>query len=319
MNALHARNEWFSLHRRPRRRNTNGNNLNVSRAMKLASDGQYSRAMRAISNSPMADINSGDVLQKLKDLHPTPTEPIRQISRNQLPPTPEITEAEVLRAARSMNPASAPGPDCFSPRLIRLLAFTSISPQAGVTGLGALTNLVRRLAKGNLPHKTLPLFAAATLLPIKPRPHKIRPIAIGQALRRLTTKVLLGPALADTRDYFAPCQLANGVSAGADAIVHDVRMKIKRYGKGEKHVLVAVDASNAFNCFSRQQMLDLLPSKAPSLAAFINMVYGLSSPHSFLHAPKNHPRLSTAKKEHSRVILPVCCCSPCAFSLLSNA
>lgn len=62
-------------------------------------------------------------------------------------PTPEITESEVLRAARSMNPKSAPGHDY---RLIILLPFTPISQEGGVIELGTFKKLVCRPAKGNL-------------------------------------------------------------------------------------------------------------------------------------------------------------------------
>lgn len=276
--ALRGRQDWETMNRRPKRANNNPRSHNLTRAMRLASEGQYSRAVRSLCHSPIADLSSPDVLGKLQDLYPKPPAEIVPIPAHNLPSPPEITESEVLKAARGMNPTSAAGPDRFSPRLIRLLAFTNISPQAGVTGLSALANLVRRLAKGSLPEQTLPLFSAATLLPIQPKPGKIRPIAIGNSLRRLVTRVLLDPALVDTREFFAPEQLANGVCAGMDSIVHDIRMHMNRKGRREEYVFVSIDASNAFNVFSRQQLLDIIPSKAPSLAAFVNMIYGRSAP-----------------------------------------
>ena len=121
-----------------------------------------------------------------------------------------------------MNPNAAAGPDHMSPRLLHLLVNSEVSPKAGVTGLSALTRLVARLASGNIPDQSLPLLAAATLLPICPKPNKIRPIAIGQALRRLVTKAPLPKALGETRSFLAPQQLANGIPSAMDAIVHDV-------------------------------------------------------------------------------------------------
>lgn len=155
----------------------------------------------------------------------------------------------------------------------------------------ALTNHVRRLARGELPNETLPLLTAATLLPIQPQPGKTRPIAIAQALRRLATKTLLGPALADTRDYLAPCQLANDIAAGMDSIVYEIRMKVNRFGREDKHAFVAIDASNAFKNLSRQQLLDLLPDKALSLAAFINMVYARIPPTLIIPSSSSNPRI----------------------------
>ena len=128
-----------------------------------------------------------------------------------LPPSPhpwppEITEQQVLQAFRRLNPKSAAGLDRMSPKLLHPLANTTISPEAGVTGLSALTNLFNRLARGSLLLRTTPLARAATLLPLHPRPGKIRPIAIGKSLRRLATKVLLQAAIEDTREHLARSQ-----------------------------------------------------------------------------------------------------------------
>lgn len=70
----------------------------------------------------------------------------------------------MLRAASSMNPYSTGGPESFSPRLLRLLALTSISPEAGVTGLSALNRLFWRLGRGDIPDQTV-LLIFATLIP----------------------------------------------------------------------------------------------------------------------------------------------------------
>ena len=130
-----------------------------------------------------------------------------------------------------MNPTSAAGPDHLSPRLLQFLALTSVSPEAGVTGLSALTRLVQRLVSGDLPDRTVPLLAASTLIPLQPHPDKIRPIAVRQALRRLVTNVLLPAVIDDTRDRLSPGQLANVVPSGMDAIVHDFRMLMRRHGR----------------------------------------------------------------------------------------
>lgn len=121
-----------------------------------------------------------------------------------LRPAPDITKGQVLRAARPLNPTPAPGPDRLSPHLLQLLARTSVSPEDGVTRLSVLTHLVQRLTSGDIPKITMPLLAASTPIPIQPRPGKFRPIAIGQALRRLLTKVLLPASNEDTRDRFLP-------------------------------------------------------------------------------------------------------------------
>lgn len=275
--ARQAELDWDVRHSRQRQRSDPARRR-ISRAMGMAADAQYGRAMRALTDKPLPDLQEETTRTSLTALHPTPAVPTQALSRTDLPPTPDITEGQVLRAARSLNPTSAAGPDRLSPRLLQLLARTTVTPEAGVTGLSALTRLVRRLARGDIPDSTAPLLAASTLIPLQPRPGKLRPIAVGQALRRLVTKVLLPAAIDDTRDRLAPEQLANGVPSGMDAIVHDCRMLLARHGRNPNYVLVSVDAQNAFNSFSRQSMLNRLTLETPSLAHFLNLIYGRTVP-----------------------------------------
>ena len=207
-----------------------------------------------------------------------PRAPVLPMYLHDLPPMAEIEESTVRTAVRSLHPHSAPGPDVMTLRLLHLLVTSPITPLAGVTGLSALTNLVRILASGNLPHQTIPLLSAATLLPLNSRPGKIRRIAIGQVLRRVVMKTLLPAAIEDTREYLHPIQKANGIGAGLDAIMHDTRMITDRNACKTDFVIVSIDASNVFIWCSRQRFLDALPQFAPSLARFCNQIYAGSAP-----------------------------------------
>ena len=198
----------------------------AARAMRLSSQAQYGRAMRTFTNSPLADLNDPATSARLQALHPTSPVPVVPLPPSARPRPPEVTEEEVLRAVRRLNPNSAAGPDRMSPKLRHLLAHSPVSPGAGVTGLSALINLVCRLARGSLPPCTIPLASAAKLLPLQPRPGKIRLIAIGQALRRPFTKVLRPAAIDDCRDHLVPEQMTNGIPNGIGAIIHDARMLV---------------------------------------------------------------------------------------------
>ena len=67
--------------------------------------------------------------------------------------------------------------------------------------------------------------------------------------------------------------MANGILNGIGAIVHDARMLVRRHGKDAHYVRVSIYASNAFNIFSRKNVLDQLPTRAPSLSRYLDMVY----------------------------------------------
>lgn len=73
--------------------------------------------------------------------------------------------------------------------------------------------------------------------------------------------------------------MANGVPSGGEAIVHRVRELMDEFGGNNDYVAVSVDAANALNDYSRQQMLNLLVDWVPSLARFINLLYGGEAPY----------------------------------------
>lgn len=138
--------------------------------------------------------------------------------------------------------------------------------------------LVGWLARGIIPEVSLRFLATATLLPLQPRPDKIRPIAVGQCLRRPTIKVLLRAALSDSRNFPSPEKLANGILSAMDGIFYGARMLSERHGSDSLYVMTLIDARNGFNNCSRQAMLDTLPIRAPSLAHFINAMYARTIP-----------------------------------------
>lgn len=166
-----------------------------------------------------------------------------------------------------------------------------------------MTRLVQRHARWDVPDQTAPLPAASTLIPLQPRPDKMQPTAVGQALRRLVTKVHLPSAIEDNRDRPLPEELANAVPSGMDAIVHDCRMLMIRYGRESNYVMVSVDARNAFNSFSRQSLLDRLPLRTPSLTRFLNVIYGSTVPDLIL--PSNR-RFLMQSKEGTQQGEPAC-------------
>ena len=101
-------------------------------------------------------------------------------------------------------------------------------------------------------------------------------------------------AIEDTRDRPLPVQLANRVPSGMDSIIHDCRMLMSRHGHDPNHVRVSVDATNAFNCFSRQHILGRLTMQTPSLARFLNLIYGHTIPHLIL--PSSPPTIMRSEE-----------------------
>ena len=90
--------------------------------------------------------------------------------------------------------------------------------------------------------------------------------------------MLLQATIEDTRKHLALEQIENGVPNGIDAIVRDTRMLFRRRGHDPQYNMVSIDASNAFNNFSRKAVLRTLPKRAPSLSRYLDMSYCRTPP-----------------------------------------
>lgn len=207
--AHETRQLWYD-HRPPRRSKPLSPTRRAGRSMRLSSEAQYIRAFRTLTNDPIADLEASSTITALSASHHAPTSPIIPLAFVSLPLAPDITESSALRAIKRVNPTNAAGSDSLLPRLFHLLVDSKVSPEAGDVGLSYLTRLAHRLSGRDFPDAAIPTIAAATLIPVRPRPDETRPIAIGQALQRLVTKVLLLPPLADTEEYLRPQKILNG-------------------------------------------------------------------------------------------------------------
>jgi hypothetical protein len=70
-----------------------------------------------------------------------------------------------------------------------------------------LTAVVNLLVQGHACSSIMPLLAGAGLVAL-PKPSKgVRPIAIGELLRRLTAKCLMHEVRADAKTYLWPAQV----------------------------------------------------------------------------------------------------------------
>ena len=104
----------------------------------------------------------------------------------------------------------------------------------------------------------------------------IRPIAIGNTLRRLVAKLACMSVREEIGEYFRPHQLGFGTQKGCETIIHTVRTFIDQNSDSNK-ILVKIDFKNAFNCIERDSMLQVIKEKVPKLYPFLWQSYRNSS------------------------------------------
>jgi hypothetical protein len=64
------------------------------------------------------------------------------------------------------------------------------------------------------------VFSSATLIPIYKKNGSIRPVAIGETIRRLVSKCAMNHAAAKAARLLGPLQLGVGVKNGCEAQIH---------------------------------------------------------------------------------------------------
>ena len=100
-----------------------------------------------------------------------------------------------------------------------------------------------------------------------------RPIAIGEALRRLTAKCLCHAVKEPAQTYLSPLQVGCGSKLGAEIAFHSIRRWCAQNVGSQEKVLLKVDFSNAFNCVSRTAVLAETQEHLPGLMRWVEWCY----------------------------------------------
>ena len=106
--------------------------------------------------------------------------------------------------------ASGAGPSKPSPDHLRE-ALRGITPMKLEYLIKAITDTVNLLAAGKVIHNIAQYFCGANLYPLKKKDGGIRPILVGETLRRLVSKCLNSSVKKEAEMLFSPTQLAVGV------------------------------------------------------------------------------------------------------------
>lgn len=104
----------------------------------------------------------------------------------------------------------------------------------------------------------------------------IRPIAVGNTLRRLVAKIVGRRIQHALGERLRPKQLGYGTKGGAEAIVHAARSFVEE-DSAEVRVFLKLDFRNAFSCLRRDVLLNAVKLNAPEFYAYFWQSYRQSS------------------------------------------
>ena len=150
------------------------------------------------------------------------------------------------------------------------------SEQTGMSFIDHLTSLVNLFLSGKALPSFAPFMSSANLIPLlKKDGASIRPIAIGEVLRRLISKCCVRRVNSAASSYLQPLQLGVSVRYGAEAILHSFNRLIRDETRcDENTVLALVDFSNAFNRVNRNSILREVFQHFPQLFGWTQYSYG---------------------------------------------
>ena len=92
-------------------------------------------------------------------------------------------------------------------------------------------------------------YIACRLIPLEKKPTGVRPIGIGEVLRRIIGKAIIAEIKPELAESAGGLQLCAGQKSGCEAAAHAMA---DIFSEEETDAVLLVDASNAFNSLNRK-------------------------------------------------------------------
>jgi hypothetical protein len=143
--------------------------------------------------------------------------------------------------------------------------------------LEQMTALVNLLAKGEAPASIAADLAGANLIALAKPDGGVRPIAVGETLRRIVGKCLCAEVKEQAHSYFWPLQIGVTTKLGTKVGAQTAQQWLTRNGNDTDRVLVTIDFENAFNTVDRGAFLEQVRQRCPELSRWAEWCYSAPS------------------------------------------
>ena len=250
---------------RRREKSTSASSINIRRAKSAVQDAQYSKAITSNGLATPSSVVISEMLNK----HPQAPPP--SLPTDSVPSPTKLPKSAIMRGVKSFSRGSVPGPSGLRPSHLRE-AVGCPSPDRANSILSSLTRFTNLLAAGQSPSSILPHLCGASLFAIRKKSDGLRPIAVGEVLRRLTSKCLANAAHQSAFSSLTPLQLGVCVKGGCEAIIHAASHLMSSSSINLRWTLL-LDFNNAFNRINREAMFGEFCRRIPSLSAWMESCY----------------------------------------------
>jgi len=180
-----------------------------------------------------------------------------------------VTEAMMMEAVVDFK-NTAPGPSGLSPTHLK----DALEAPESKHLRRELLRFVHLLMSGHVHPRAMKYFGRAVLMP-KPHKHgRLRPIAIGETLRRLVARCAL--KCAPARRAIAglpPLQCGLGVPRATSTVAIGLQQLVHAGGPIGNWAILKIDVRNAFNCIRRPKIREVVQREVPELSSFVHMTH----------------------------------------------
>ena len=178
-----------------------------------------------------------------------------------------IDEQAVLKAA--LRTKGSAGPSGMDSELYRRVLCSKNFNANGKALREEIATLAKNIATKSYHPSLLEPYVASRLIPIDKNPG-IRPIGVGEVLRRIVGKVISQNLKEDICDAAGPLQSCASHGAGAEAAIHSMRSIFEQEATD---AVLLIDAANAFNRMNRAVALHNIQYLCPPIATYLLNTY----------------------------------------------
>ena len=244
--------------------------------------GKVGEAMRFI-NSEDATLGVHDISDEVKDIllqkHPI----AKQADEDIIPPNEwtepqqviyeEIDGESVYRAAKKLHGSG--GPTLIDSDGWKHILCSKSYGKASSDLCDSVANFAKKLCREDIHADCLQEFLSCRLIPLDKGEDVdgnkgIRPIGIGEILRRIVGKVVVEIIKKDIVKSAGPLQTCAGLQSGIEASIHAMKAI---FDEENTEALLLVDADNAFNNLNRQAALKNIKLLCPPFYRFLHNTY----------------------------------------------
>ena len=247
----------------------------ISRKFKeLMQKGNINGAIKLVTNNMSGGVLplNNQTLELLRSKHPVG----KEIEEDALVPgeipTVEpiifdvIDDAMVLKAAQLTKGGS--GPSGMDADGWRKILTSRVYGDTGRDLRSAYANVIKKMCVETINDGSLEALLASRLVPLDKQPG-LRPIGVGEVLRRIAGKVVMSVTREDVIKSSSKSQMC-GRKAGSEAAIHAMK---QMYENERSDAVILVDAANAFNNVNRNVLLHNISIICPAISTFVKNCY----------------------------------------------